>query len=392
MRINTILTILLSFAALLFFAGCNADGAGIFYTINTEVKQTGGDFPMVNQVVEAGGNIYIRTGNSVRRFDGDGSWDVVKKKNVDSIATDGTDIYAMIAESISSDNSTDSYIKYSGDNWSSKQASYSNDSTMITMDESNGTEQYMVVRDSTNYLMDRLNNSVATSDTGIALPGNELPIDGAIIDDGANHTYYAIGKELDSDNNAVTKLYKASASDDFTSLSSASTISGISGNLRTITAEEIGGTDYLFFTTYGPSNDRSRVYAYNGGLEEIENTDIIGSDNTQVSNGSPDSLRVVWFDNGSHPYLIVGAADGYYEVDLSGNASDWSLSRPSATVDIASDSSLGAKYPDLAVSYVFSVYQPDPTEDIFYLGVGKESGNILGGLWKHESDGGYAKQ
>jgi hypothetical protein len=59
---------------------------------------------------------------------------------------------------------------------------------------------------------------------------------------------------------------------------------------------------------------------------------------------------------------------------------------PTETVNLSTGSSLAAKYPDLSVAYVFSVFQAAPGQN-FYLGVGKQSGNILGGLWKnHEGD------
>lgn len=394
MRARTILTFLIPLlAAAALFAGCNQNGTGIFYTLNTEVKQTGGDFPMANQVVEWNNDIYIRTGNSARRLDGD-SWTVVKSQNVDSIATNGTNLYAMIAEKLSS-NSDNAYIQSydgSGANWTTHPTfDYTDDSYMLTMDDSAGpaSDEFMFIHNRSSYEVDHIDSSFSSVTTGNTLPNSgEYPIDGAIMNPGTE-TYYLIGKYTDSNDNIVTTLYDTT---DFSAWGTS--ISGYQGNLRSITAEDIGGTDYIFFTTYDPDSASSKLYAYDDAstFYTIDNTSIIEDDGTQVSD-APDSLRVVYLNGGVTPYLIVGAADGYYEVNVSGSASGWTLKRPTpATADIASDSSLGAKYPDLAVSYVFSVY-PDPTDtDVFYLGVGKESGNILGGLWKRKADGSFQKQ
>jgi hypothetical protein len=294
----------------------------------------------------------------------------------------------MIDESITPGGTNSAYIQ----EWNNTTESWSTitgtnttlDANMFTIDASAGSnDSYLVVkRDGSTF------SAEETSDFGtfntVTLPdSNAIPVDAAYRDgDG----YYLITKELDSDDNTVTKLYTGGSID-----GSMSEVANIDGNLLSITAAEIGGTDYVFFTTYAPANNVSRVYAYEGTtLTSISNNSIIESDNTNVA-ASPESIRVVSISGTQ--YLIIGSANGYYECDLSTDPtpSNWNIQRPSdATADITDSSSFDAKYPDLNVSYVFSVLESS-TADVFYLGVGKESGAILGGLWRRNADGTFEK-
>jgi hypothetical protein len=379
MRTRTLQALILALFAVLAFAGCNADGAGIFYTISTEVKQTGGDFPMANQVVEADGTLFIRTGNSVRRLDSDG-WTEVLQKNVDSIATDGSHVYAMVTQALS-DGSQESQIISSSDwNADTPLENYSRDASLITLDNYTGGDDYLIVLDDGDGTFSVDTTSDFSSYSGeVAAPGDKLIIDGAVLDT----EYYVVGKNYTDGGDLVTTLYTgASVSSSMTEVLE----NDITGNIRSVTAASTPAAgNFLFFTTYAPSSEESRVYAYDGSdLTEISGADLL--DGTQVAD-SPEALRVVRLGSAPTPYLIVGAADGYFEVKLSSsNPDDWTLEVPTETVNLSTGSSLAAKYPDLSVAYVFSVFQAAPGQN-FYLGVGKQSGNILGGLWKnHEGD------
>ncbi|MFP4490384.1 MAG: hypothetical protein ACLFNZ_02825, partial [Spirochaetaceae bacterium] len=90
--------IILSLSTLGFILSCNADGPGIFYSIDRQVKLNDSDISelKVRQVLEVGERVYARTGGIVWEYDSnDEDWKKIADSKAGSLTNDGTDLYAL---------------------------------------------------------------------------------------------------------------------------------------------------------------------------------------------------------------------------------------------------------------------------------------------------------
>jgi hypothetical protein len=361
-----ILTVFALFSAIFPFTSCNKDGIGIFYMAATEVKQNSSaisELP-IQQVVEDGGTVYIRTGLSVWRGSSSGSWSKIRNGKVGSIAPlNGGGIAAVLIND--ADNPTASKIlTYSGGTWASAAGfAYSNDSHIVAdgagyyiseiTDKATGGNTYSI------YISPDLSTSYGP------VAGEGEAVIGASATAAFTDAFYVITKgSVYGD----TTIADASFKDTTPSISA-------SGNFSAV--------------AYGSNDDPEDFLMVGTDDGEIFYCDA--TTETWTKAGEVDeavlSMDVIQdIDGGSDDYLIVGVEDGgYYEVNMNG----WSISAPNATADASGASEFAAKYPDLAYSSVMDVEADSTTAGVFYLATAGDDRSR--GLWKRNTDGSFEK-
>lgn len=371
-RYITIATIIVfSLISLLMVTSCNQDGVGIFYNVATEVKLNSSkisELP-VNQVIELGSKVYVRTGGTL--WEGNksgGGWNKIASGNSDSIAQDGSDIYALFYR----DSLKGSSLKrYTGSGWTSPIKEFGNDGTMIGATDGSDYAAYFVYGKSGTENSIEVSNEVGGgsgdfSSFSNADISNDLLVDAVKLVTTTPVYYLAISDE---------KLYRSLNNN--RTIDSGASFTGLptSGDYTALAVgaiESQGGDNYLFLGT-----SKGEVYYSTNGTD-FSKLDDAGDEITSMDvvdlSGSP----------GQGDYLIVGTDDGYEEADLSGSPSGWTIRGPSLnTSDADGSSEFAASYPDLAYTYVFEVLASSD-QGYFYLSTGS-------GLWKRKTDGSFTK-
>lgn len=333
----------------LLFAGCNADGVGIFYTVSKEVKLSGSDLSglFIRSFASDGTSTYAGAGPSVWKDTGS-SWKNITpsgKGAEPTIASFGTSIFVPLYDE--SDSTREKSVwEYDGSGWSKTGLAADTGITMMILD-TDGTYDFVVISD------DNSTYSVYyTPDfTTLTAVTNMSALDYPVFDAAYNGTGYVL---IGGDSSTGTAF-----SGDGTTMATAAGLpsAGFGG-----VAED--GTDFFITAKNGS------VYE---STDDGANWSVVGTAPDNYSGETPElfDLEVVTF--GSN-YLVIGADEGYYEMALSGT----SIIRPSAT--IASGIDIESSYATLAEGYVRTFYT-DGTDGLFLMGtetgVWENSGGTL---------------
>ncbi len=321
MRTKAILICSLLISALL-FAGCNADGVGIFYTVSKEVKLSGSDLSglFIRSFASDGTSVYAGAGPSVWKASGS-SWNNITpdgKGAEPTVAENGGNFYAPLYDE--SDTTREKSLwEYDGSSWTATGAA----ETGITMMILDTDVLDFVVTSGNNSTFSVYNTTDFVTLTNVA----GISADYHIFDAAWNGTNYVI---IGGDSTTGFAYYG-----DGTAMNAAAGLpsSGLGG-----IAED--GTNFY-------------ITAKNGSLYEStddgQNWAIVDTAPDNYSGDTPElfDLEVVTFGT---PHLVIGADEGYYEMDLSGST----IERPSAT--IASGIDIESSYDTLAKGYVRNFY------------------------------------
>lgn len=334
---------LLLISIIILFTSCNSEGNGIFFQISQEVKQITSeisDIP-VHQVVEAGGELYVRTGRKVWVRNGS-SWKGISMGNfIYNIVEYSGTLYGVINND---DTNLDDgkIMSFDGSNW-------------ILVDNYN-TDLKLIKANDTYVLVKGIGgaDSIATSSDPSNMPDNESIIDYLI--DGASHTAGGVNILISTDD-----LY------------------GITiGSLDSVTVPSPATKSGDFCGITVDANDDFYLTTSTGQIFRSIDDGVTWTSSGTISNATPvsGSLEVVTI--GAKEYLIIGTEDGYYEMNITDTGS---VVAPTQTT---TETEFETAYPELATSLIYEVY-PSGTPDVFYLATEN-------GLWKRNTTGTFSKQ
>jgi hypothetical protein len=324
MRTKAILIYTVLISALL-FAGCNADGVGIFYTVSKEVKLSGSDLSglLIRSFASDGTDYYAGAGPSIWKASGS-SWINITPDGMGAeatVASDGTDIFApLYAESDTTREK--SLWKYNAGTWSAVDSSPTGTTMMIL--DTDGLDFVVISNDNSTYSV------YSTIDFSLLTPIPNMsalsyPVFDAAYDGTAN--YVIVGGDK-----ATTIAYSGNGADMNPAPGLPST--GLGG----VTVDGLSN----FYIT---SKDGSVYVSANGSAWTIVNT---APDN--YSGDTPELFDLEVVDVGGSDYLVIGADEGYYEMALPGST----ITRPSATIATGID--IESSYATLAEGYVRNFY------------------------------------
>ncbi|WP_020613410.1 hypothetical protein [Sediminispirochaeta bajacaliforniensis] len=338
---------ILSIFILSLFVGCNADGVGIFYTLAKEEELSGSDLQglYIRSFVNIGSDVFCGAGPSIWKDNGS-SWKNVSKSGYNSdpaIASDGTTIYAALYDEDDTDEMEKTLWSYDGSSWTEVTTTFGPSTSMWLLDTSD--LDFIVCSPDENDSYDIYSTDYSTlNDLSL---NTAYPITDAAYD--GSGTYVLVGGSYDD--NPI--IYYG----DGTSFTAAtSTVSNPIGGVIYDT-----NTSLFYLTTKG------------GNLWSSSDGDtwaVVDDAPDNYSDNTPELLDmgVVTFD-GTH-YLVIGANEGYYEMNLSGT----SISRPEGTID--SDTDIEASYSTFADGLVRCFYTVE--DNHFLMGTAT-------GVWENDN-------
>ncbi len=348
---------ILTALVLTFLVSCNPNGAGIFYSISTEVKIKESDLSdkAIYKIVYSGSNLYVLAGRAV--YYGDGSiWTKIAapsgKPYAVSLAVAGSKILAVY-EDDSVSPLADSLYFLDSTTW--KEDANASDFQgspgieLITVDHDPNIVFISQMTDTGTYHIYSYDGSTLTSLTSTSTDIS-LPLVGAGI---LGSTYYLAASEA-SESTGSSYLYSTDGTlsnwSDITSsdnFPSSKTIGGISEDSGTATLYLSTKDGYLYSRTDGTAWTQNTTHL----------TDTAGND-AQLGDMAEVNFNSV-------NYLIIAGNTGYYE---------WNLS--SGTPGTPTVTAIDFSTYDLSNEMVFSVFTDDVNlTNKIYLGSAQ-------GLWE----------
>ncbi len=351
MRTKAILIFSVLISALL-FAGCNADGVGIFYTVSKEVKLSGSDLSglFIRSFAYDGTDYYAGAGPSIWKASGS-SWINISpdgKGAQPTVAEYNNNIYAPLYVESDPDREKSLWM-YDGSEWTNTGLAADTGITMMILD-TEGTNDFIVISENNitfnvYYTADYTLLTLVPGMSGLSTP---------VFDATWNGTNYV----LIGGNGTTGSAYFWDGTPTAAALGTGLPSTGLGGV-----------TEYL---------TRIFITVKNGSL--YESTDdgatwaIVDTAPDNYSGDTPELFDLEVVNDGSDDYLVIGADEGYYEMPLPGGTE---ITRPSAT--IASGIDIESSYDTFAKGYVRNFYYDTPGNFL----MGTETGvweNISGTL------------
>ncbi len=349
---------ILTALVLTFFVSCNPNGAGIFYSISTEVKINNSVLSdkAVYKIVYANSKLYVLAGRAVYYHDGS-TWKKIAapsgKPYAVSLAAIGSTVLAVYEDDSVSPLADSLYsLDGNGTTWSEAagtSAVSDSDGIQLVSVDHDSSIVFVSVQTATGvsptYHIYSYDGSTLTSLTSTDIT---LPLAGAAVLSGSPNTYYLAASEatgnsdLYSTDGTLSNWIDITSSDNFPS---SKTIGGISEDSGTATLYLSTKDGYLYSSTDGTAWTLKNSTAL---------TDTAG-------NGAHlGDMAEVNYNSGN--YLIIAGNNGYYEWNLASGT-------PAAPTVTAADFSTY----DLSKEMVYSLLST--SADSLYLGSAQ-------GLWE----------